>query len=169
VDAAEKIELRAGETSVVKELKTEGELHQTMLAAAREHEECRELKDLIFGPTLRPDANWDFGIAGKNNQVSVACYSRLEQIAKDIQANTNLFPSRRPDVKSKRGCGRSRMTTRRSRRRCRGPAGHPNAPTFIKLEGQRPNWTMEWATDDSVAKAAFERIVRTVQMQVELE
>ena len=51
---------------MVKELKTEGELHQMMLAAAREHEECRELEDLIiFGPMLRPDANWGFGIAGK--------------------------------------------------------------------------------------------------------
>ena len=46
---------------MVKELKTEGELHQMMLAAAREHEECRELEDLIiFGPMLRPDANWGF-------------------------------------------------------------------------------------------------------------
>ena len=69
---------------VVKEFKTECELHQMMLAAAREHEECRELEDLfIFGPMLRPDANWGFGIASKNNRVSVACYS---QIAKDIQA-----------------------------------------------------------------------------------
>jgi hypothetical protein len=40
--------------------------------------------------------------------------------------------------------------------------------TFRELEG-RPNWTMEWSTDDQVAKAAFERIVRSVQTQIELE
>jgi hypothetical protein len=39
--------------------------------------------------------------------------------------------------------------------------------TFKKLEGQ-PNWTMEWNTDDQLAKAAFERIVRSVQTQIEL-
>jgi hypothetical protein len=40
--------------------------------------------------------------------------------------------------------------------------------TFEKLEGQ-PNWTMEWITDDLQAKAAFARIVRSVQTQIELE
>jgi hypothetical protein len=40
--------------------------------------------------------------------------------------------------------------------------------SFKKLEGQ-PNWTMEWNTDDQPAKAAFERIVRSVQTQIELE
>jgi hypothetical protein len=40
--------------------------------------------------------------------------------------------------------------------------------TFKKLEG-RPNWTMEWITDDQLAKAAFERVVRSVQTQIELE
>jgi len=44
----------------------------------------RRVEDLfIFGPTPRPDANWGFGIAGKGNKVSVACYSRLDQIAGD--------------------------------------------------------------------------------------
>jgi hypothetical protein len=40
--------------------------------------------------------------------------------------------------------------------------------TFKKLEG-RPNRTMEWITDDQLAKAAFEWIVRSVQTQIELE
>jgi hypothetical protein len=40
--------------------------------------------------------------------------------------------------------------------------------TFKKLEGS-PNWTMEWITDDQFAKAAFERVVRSVQTQIELE
>jgi hypothetical protein len=40
--------------------------------------------------------------------------------------------------------------------------------TFKKLGG-RPNWTMEWITDDQLAKAAFERVVRSVQTQIELE
>jgi hypothetical protein len=44
---------------VVKERKSEKELRQMMLTAARSHEECAELEDLfIFGPTPRPDANW---------------------------------------------------------------------------------------------------------------
>lgn len=40
--------------------------------------------------------------------------------------------------------------------------------TFTPLEG-RPNWTMEWLTEDRAAMAAFERIVRSVQTQIELE
>ena len=43
-----------------------------MLAASRSYQECSELEDLfIFGPTPRPNANWGFGIAGKDNKVSV--------------------------------------------------------------------------------------------------
>jgi hypothetical protein len=80
---------------VVKERKSETELREMMLAAARKHEECSELDDLfIFGPTPRPGANWGFGIAGKDNKVSVACYARLDQIASDLQENTNCIRSR---------------------------------------------------------------------------
>lgn len=32
----------------------------------------------------------------------------------------------------------------------------------------RPNWTMEWATDDQSARAAFDRMVRSVQTQIAL-
>jgi hypothetical protein len=43
---------------VAKERKSERELRQMMLEAARKHEECAELEDLfIFGPTPRPNAN----------------------------------------------------------------------------------------------------------------
>ena len=42
------------------------------------------------------------------------------------------------------------------------------APVFLELAG-RPNWTMEWPTDDRLAKDAFERLVRSVQTQIELE
>jgi hypothetical protein len=43
------------------------------LAAAGEHEECRELDDLfIFALRQRPGANRGFEIAGKDNKVSVA-------------------------------------------------------------------------------------------------
>ena len=43
-----------------------------MLAAARKHEECSELEDLfIFGPMPRPEANWGFGIAGKQGQQGI--------------------------------------------------------------------------------------------------
>lgn len=64
------------EIQLVKERRSEAELRQMMLAAARKQKACSELEDLfIFGPTPRPDANWGFGIAGKDNKVSVACYT----------------------------------------------------------------------------------------------
>ena len=78
---------------MVKERRSGEELRQMMLAAARQHEECGELEDLfIFGPTPRPDANWGFGIAGKENKVSVACYTRLDQIASQLQGKYELHP-----------------------------------------------------------------------------
>ena len=64
-----------------------------MLASAGRYPECDELDDLfIFGPTPRPDANWGFGIAGKDNKVSVACYARLDQIASELQTKYELHP-----------------------------------------------------------------------------
>ena len=78
---------------MVKERRSDKELRQMMLAAARKHEECSELEDLfIFGPTPRPGANWGFGIAGKENKVSVACYMRLDQIASHLQEKYELYP-----------------------------------------------------------------------------
>lgn len=78
---------------MVKERRSEEQLRQMMLAAARKHEACKELEDLfIFGPTPRPDANWGFGVAGKDNKVSVACYTRLNQIASELQAKYELHP-----------------------------------------------------------------------------
>ncbi len=78
---------------MVKERRSEKELRQMMLAAARNHEECSELEDLfIFGPMPRPDANWGFGIAGKDNKVSVACYTRLDQIANDPPGKIRTAP-----------------------------------------------------------------------------
>jgi hypothetical protein len=114
---------------VAKERRSEAELRQMMLAAARKHEECSELEDLfIFGPTPRPDANWGFGIAGKDNKVSVACYTRLNQIAGALQKNMNCTRSRRPDARSKREFGPSSMTTRRLRPRCRTPVAPTSSP-----------------------------------------
>jgi hypothetical protein len=78
---------------VIKERGSGEELRQMMLAAARQHEECEELEDLfIFGPTPRPDCNWGFGIAGKENKVSVASYMRLDQIASRLQRKYELHP-----------------------------------------------------------------------------
>jgi hypothetical protein len=140
-----------------------------LLAAARQHEECSELEDLfIFGPTPRPDANWGFGIAGKNNKVSVDCYTRLNQIASDLQAKYELHP-----VKAARREIEARVWSlihddpmlKASLSRA---GGTYEFATFKKLEG-RPNWTMEWPTDDRLAMAAFERVVRCVQTQIELE
>src|SRR6478752_4544880 len=85
--------LLQGGMRVAKERRSGEELRQMMLAAARQHEECEELEDLfIFGPTPRPDANWGFGIAGKENKVSVACYMRLDQIASRLQRKYELHP-----------------------------------------------------------------------------
>jgi hypothetical protein len=159
-----------GDVRVAKERKSERELHQMMLEAARMREECAELEDLfIFGPTpRRPDANWGFGIAGKNNKVSVDCYTHLDQIASDLQAKYELHPVRagRRDIESRVwSLVRDHPTLKMSLSRA---GGAYEVATFKEMEG-RPNWTMEWLTDDQLSKAAFERIVRSVQTQIELE
>jgi hypothetical protein len=154
---------------VVKERKSETELREMMLAAARKHEECSELDDLfIFGPTPRPGANWGFGIAGKDNKVSVACYARLDQIASDLQEKYELHPVKvtRREIEARIwSLIHDHPTLRTSLSRA---GGVYDIASFKKLEG-RPNWTMEWTTDDRLARAAFERIVRSVQTQIELE
>jgi hypothetical protein len=154
---------------VVKERKSEKELRQLMLEAARKHEECEELEDLfIFGPTPRPEANWGFGIAGKENKVSVACYTRLNQIASDLQSKYELHPVKaaRCEIEARVWSLVHDHPTLKASLSSAG--GAYEVATFKKLEG-RPNWTMEWITDDRLAKAAFERVVRSVQTQIELE
>ncbi len=140
-----------------------------MLAAARQSGDCSELEDLfIFGPAPRPDANWGFGIAGKDNKVSVACYTRLNRIASELQQEFELHP-----VKAARREIEARVwslihdhpTLKASLSQA---GGAYEITTFRKVEG-RPNWTMERNTDDRLAKAAFERVVRSVQTQIELE
>jgi hypothetical protein len=161
--------LHAGRCEVAKERKSEKELRQMMFAAARQHAECSELEDLfIFGPTLRPDANWGFGIAGKENKVSVACYTRLDQIASHLQGKYELHPVKaaRRDIEARVWSLVHDHPTLKAWLSRSG--GAYDITTFKKLEGQ-PNWTMEWNTDDKPAKAAFERIVRSVQTQIELE
>jgi hypothetical protein len=154
---------------VAKERRSGEELRQMMLAAARQHEECGELEDLfIFGPTPRPDANWGFGIAGKENKVSVACYMRLDHIASRLQRKYELHPVKagRREIEARVWSlvhDHSTLKAWLSR-----SGGTYDIATFKKLEGQ-PNWTMEWNTDDQPAKAAFESIVRSVQTQIELE
>jgi len=140
-----------------------------MLAAARQHEECSELEDLfIFGPAPRRDANWGFGIAGKDNKVSVACYTRLNHIASDLQAKYELHPLKvaRREIEARVWSLVHDHPTLKAFLSSAG--GAYEVATFKKLQG-RPNWIMEWITDDRLAKAAFERIVRSVQTQLELE
>ena len=154
---------------MAKDRKNESELRQMMLDAARKHEECGELEDLfIFGPTPRADANWGFGIAGKDNKVSVACYARLDQIASDLQMKYELHPVKaaRRDIEARVWSLVHDHPTLRTLLSRSG--GAYEVATFKELEG-RPNWTMQWLTDDRLAKAAFERIVRSVQTQIELE
>jgi hypothetical protein len=154
---------------VVKERKSEKELRHMMLTAARKHEECGELEDLfIFGPTPRPAANWGFGIAGKDNKVSVACYACLDQIASDLQAKYELHPVRagRRDIEARVwSLVHDHPMLKASLSRA---GGAYEITTFRELEG-RPNWTMEWLTDDRLARAAFEKVIRSVQTQIELE
>jgi hypothetical protein len=154
---------------VAKERKSERDLREMMLEAARMHEECAELEDLfLFGPTPRPDANWGFGIAGKDNKVPVACYSRLDQIASDLQAKYELHPVKatKREIEARVWSLIHDHPTLRASFSSAG--GVYEVATFKTLEG-RPNWTMEWITDDRLAKAAFERIVRSVQTQLELK
>jgi hypothetical protein len=154
---------------VGKERRSEEELRQMMLAAARQHEECSDLEDLfIFGPTPRRDANWGFGIAGKENKVSVACFNRLDRIASDLQQKYELHPVKagRRDIEARVwSLVHDHPTLAASLSR---EGGAYDIATFRPLNG-RPNWTMEWTTDDQSAKAAFDRIVRSVQTQIELE
>ena len=154
---------------MVKERRSEKELRQMMLAAARQHVECSELEDLfIFGPTPRPGANWGFGIAGKENKVSVACYTRLDQIASHLQGKYELHPVKaaRRDIEARVWSLVHDHPTLKAWLSRSG--GAYDIATFKKLEGQ-PNWTMEWNTDDQLAKAAFERIVRSVQTQIDTD
>ena len=157
------------EIQLVKERRSEEELRQMMLAAARKHEACIELDDLfIFGPTSRPDANWGFGIAGKDNKISVACYTCLNGIASELQARYELHPLKaaRREIEARVwSLIQDQPTLKASLSRV---GGAYEIATFKPLEG-RPNWTMEWLTDDRTAQAAFERIVRSVQTQIELE
>ena len=154
---------------MVKERRSEEELRRMMLAAARKHEECSEMEDLfIFGPTPRLGANWGFGVAGKENKVSVACYTRLDQIASNLQEKYELPPVKgaRRDIEARVwSLVHDQPTLKASLSRS---GGAYEIAKFKKLQG-RPNWTMEWSTDDQLAKAAFERIVRSVQTQIELD
>lgn len=154
---------------MTKKRKSERDLRQMMLDAAGQYDECGELEDLfIFGPTPRSDANWGFGIAGKENKASVACYARLDQIARGLQAEYELHPIKaaQPVIEARVW---SLLHNHPGLEASLSRAGNAcEIVAFKKLEG-RPNWSMEWITDDRSAKAAFAKIVRSVQTQVELE
>ena len=138
------------------------ELRDMMLEAARKHEDCRELDDLFVF------ANWGFGVAGKDNRVSLACYARLNQIANSLQRKYELHPikaSRREIEGRVWSLLHDHPTVKATLSRA---GGAYELATFKKLEGV-PNWTMEWTTDDRMAGAAFERIIQSMQTQFELE
>ena len=98
----------------------------------------------------------------------MACYACLDQIASDLQAKYELHPIKadRRDIESRVWSLVHDHPTLKTSLSCAG--GAYEVATFKELEG-RPNWTMEWLTDDRLAKAAFERIVRSAQTQIELE
>ncbi|HMM89527.1 hypothetical protein [Bradyrhizobium sp.] len=98
----------------------------------------------------------------------MACYARLNQIASDLQAKYELHPVKvaRREIEARVwSLVHDHPILKASLSRA---SGAYEVATFEKLEGQ-PNWTMEWITDDRHAKAAFERVVRSVQSQIELE
>jgi hypothetical protein len=96
----------------------------------------------------------------------VACYTRLNRIASELQEKFELHP-----VKAAQREIEARVwsliqdhpTLKVSLSRAGGPY---EIATFKRLEG-RPNWSMDWSTDDQLAKA--QRVVRSVQTQIELE
>jgi hypothetical protein len=98
----------------------------------------------------------------------VACYARLDQVASELQAKFELHPVKagRRDIESRVWSLVHDHPTLKTSLSCAG--GAYEVATFKELEGW-PNWTMEWLTDDQLSKAAFERIVRSVQTQMELE
>jgi len=154
---------------MVKERRNEQDLRQMMLEAARKHEECNELEDLfIFGPAPRPGANWGFGIAGKDNKVSVACYARLNQIAGDLQEKYELHPVKAAQCEIEARIWSFIHDHPTLKASLSHGGGIYEVATFKRLEG-RPNWTMEWTTGDRLAKATFERVVRSMHTQIELE
>ena len=98
----------------------------------------------------------------------MACYTRLDQIASHLQGKYELPPVKadRRDIEARVW---SLVHDHPTLKACLSRSGGAyDLATFRKLEGQ-PNWTMEWNTDDQPAKVAFERIVRAVQTQIELE
>jgi hypothetical protein len=151
-----------------KQRRTDQELSQMMLAAAREFEECSELEDLfIFGPIARPRANWGFGIAGKGNKVSVACYTRLEQIARDLQTKYELHPIKATQREIEARVWSQIHDDPTLKAVLSRVGGAYESAMFRKLEGS-PNWTIEWFTDDHEARIGFERVVRSMQTQFSL-
>jgi hypothetical protein len=123
---------------------------------------------VLHPQTSRPHVDWGFGIAGKENKVSVACYKRLDQIASDFQQKYELHPVKagRRDIEARVWSLVHDHPTLAALLSCKG--GAYEIATFKPLSG-RPNWTMEWTTGDQLARAAFDRIVRSVQTQIELE
>ena len=98
----------------------------------------------------------------------MACYTRLDQIASNLQEKYELPPVKltRRDIEARVwSLVHDQPTLKASLSRS---GGAYEIAKFKKLQG-RPNWTMEWSTDDQLAKAAFERIVRSVQTQIELD
>jgi hypothetical protein len=98
----------------------------------------------------------------------VACYTCLNGIAGELQARYELPPVRaaRREIEARVWSLIQDHPTLKGSLSEAG--GVYEVATFRRLEGQ-PNWTMEWLTDESQAKAVFERIVRLVQTQIELE
>ena len=98
----------------------------------------------------------------------MACYTRLDQIASHLQGRYELRPVKaaRRDIEARVwSLVHDHPTLKAWLSRSGGAC---DIATFKKLESH-PNWTMEWNTDDQPAKAAVERIVRSVQTQIELE
>ena len=100
--------------------------------------------------------------------MSVAYFRLLDQIASDLQQKYELHPVKagQRDIEARVWSvvhGHPTLAASLARE-----GGAYEIATFRPLNG-RPNWTMEWATNDQSAKAPFDGIVRSVQTQIELE
>jgi hypothetical protein len=73
---------------------TKGELTAAILQKAKVSGICSDLAELIiYGPTWRPNSNWDFGIRSKFPLADVRdeCRIELNKIAGELQARFDLI------------------------------------------------------------------------------
>ena len=123
-----------------------------MLAAARKHEECSELEDLfIFGPTPRPGPIGALGSLARTTRYPWPATPASTRSPAHLQEKYELHPVKaaRREIEARVWSLVHDHPTLKASLSHAG--GAYEIATFKELEG-RPNWTMEWTTDDQLAK-----------------